>query len=193
MARRKKFLIWASVLSGIMCAMYAFMVYALINNVNGFAFQLKELINEMVTLTETELNDYLNAFGEDAIFFAILNGVTCIVCAGFCFVKDELFYKLKYILIALGVINVLMGANFIASVLALFACFKREENTQTAILEPETMATQNLTEDHIREHLKLRNMADKIALIKGLKAEGGISDEEYAKLLDEIISTGSRE
>ena len=54
--------------------------------------------------------------------------------------------------------------------------------------EPDTNI--HLSQNNLREQLKLKNMADKIAILKHLKNEGSITEAEYNQLLNEIISLG---
>ncbi len=190
MNKRKKLLAWAGGIAIVMCLFYAYSSYVLINNVSGIATQLKEALIEM-QIAETEIASTLNKLCQDMIYFSAFNGVSGVVYIGFCFFKQTTFQKLKFIPLILGGISALVGINFLTTILVVFACFVKEQPTR----QEEFVNNQNpeVIVADLREKLKLSNMAEKIALIKNLKNEGSISDEEYAKLLDEIISNGVKE
>ncbi len=190
MNKRKRLLAWAGVFAVLMCVIYAYGSYMLINNVSGITTQLKEALIEM-QIAETDVVSTLNKLCQDMIYFAAFNGVSGAVYIGFCFLKPIMFQKLKFIPLVLSGISVLLGINFVTTILVIIACFVKEEPTR----QEEFVNTQNpqVSANDLREKLKLSNMAEKIALIKNLKNEGSISDEEYAKLLDEIISNGVKE
>ena len=194
MTKRKKLFVWASILSGLMCAIYAVAVYALLNNVDGFAVQLQEIIRSFGAFTEAEIVELMNSMGENFIFYSIVNGVSCAMFVTACFLNEKWFGRLKYVILGICAFNILFSVNFLSSILGIVACFVRVERAvPVREVVPEEIATQNLSYEDIRAHLKLKNMAEKISLIKNLRQEGGISEEEYAKLLNEIISTGVKE
>lgn len=187
MSRRRKLLAWAGGIAVLMCVFYAYSSYALINNVSGIATQLKEALIEL-QISEAEIASTLNKVCQDMIYFAAFNGVSGAVYIGFCFLKPTTFQKLKFIPLIMGGICAIVGINLVTTILVAFACFVKEEPTR----QEEFVNTQSpeISASELREKLMLSNMAEKIALIKNLKNEGSISDEEYAKLLNEIISGG---
>lgn len=200
MKKRKRLLIWSGVFALLMCIVYAVMAYALINNVEGVTNLVKDLLLEFEA-SDVEITTLLNEACEDLIIFAVVNGVSGAVYIGFSFLNSTVYHKLRFISIGVAVISVIIGADFLSSLLAIIAGFVKEQPLKqtTADVVPQAMQGQVVSQpipqssEQLRERIKLQSMAEKISIIKGLKKEGSISDEEYAKVLNEILTNGVKD
>lgn len=191
MSKRKKLLIWTSVINFIAVAFFIYSAILLINNIDGFADEMKEMLIQMYGSEEMAV-EYLNLCGTYFIMSAIINAVFAVIYIIFASLSAQKYAKFKTWLTVAAIVNVLLGMNIISFVLVLIVIFntKAEINSYS---QPEVIninVNEGLASEQIREQLKMRNMTEKIELIKQLKQDGSITEAEYNKLLDEIISEG---
>ncbi len=193
MTKRRKLLVWAGVLSGIVCLLFGYTAYALINNVDGMLAQVKDLFLQL-EIPEKDITNLLNDLCDNLIIYAIADGVACAVYIASNFLSAKNFGKVRYIPALVGCVNFILGASVISSILAIISAFvKEEQNPENRKQEFMQAQYPDLTPEQMRQGVKLSAMAEKIAMIKTLKQEGSISEEEYKRLLNEIITLGSRE
>ena len=195
MKRRKTLLIWASVINFVATVFFIYSAVILINNVDGFADQMKQMLIEMYGDQELAI-EYLNFCGQYFIFSAVINAVFGGIYLWFALMKEKIFFKHKIWLTVTAIINVLLGMGLISLILVLIVILtaKPQQTLQTeTINQTNTQGGLSSNSEELKEQLKIRNMTEKIELIKHLKQEGSISEAEYNKLLDEIISEGVKE
>lgn len=195
---KKKTLIWAGVVNFVAAAFFTYCIVMLINNIDGFADELKTMLSTTYGYTSEQVALELNASVVEFITCAITCGVCGLVNIGFIFLNDNLFFKLKWLSVTVAIINTIIGGNFVSGLLFVLAATRRPQPQMIgAAVGGQTVAQQVpvrvLTNEQIKEHLKLKSMAEKIEIVKHLKAEGSINDAEYIKLVDEIISNGVME
>lgn len=195
MKRRKTLLIWASVINFVATVFFIYSAVILINNVDGFADQMKQMLIEMYGDQELAI-EYLNFCGQYFIFSAVINAVFGGIYLWFALMKEKMFFKHKTWLTVTAIINVFLGMGLISLILVLIVILtaKPQQTLQTeTINQTNTQGGLSSNSEELKEQLKIRNMAEKIELIKHLKQEGSITEAEYNKLLDEIISEGVKE
>lgn len=195
MKRRKTLLIWASVINFVATVFFIYSAVILINNVDGFADQMKQMLIEMYGDQELAI-EYLNFCGQYFIFSAVINAVFGSIYLWFALMKEKMFFKHKTWLTVTAIINVFLGMGLISLILVLIVILtaKPQQTLQTeTINQTNTQGGLSSNSEELKEQLKIRNMTEKIELIKHLKQEGSISEAEYNKLLDEIISEGVKE
>ena len=197
MTRNKKLLVWAGVFNVLCVAFFIYGVALILNNIDGFTDQLKETFKTQYQFNAEETAEMLNLSVASFIGSAICCGVCAIANFVFAFINPKWFVKLKFVNILIAVVNFSSGMNLVSAILVCVACFSNQR-----AYAPATNATQpinqqgqavGLTSEQIKEHLKLKGMAEKIEIVKHLKADGSITDEEYHKLIDEIITNGVKE
>lgn len=199
MSRNKKLLIWAGVINVLFTAFFIYGITLMLNNIDGFADQLKEIFLTEYGFTSEETAEMLNQSVTSFVGSAICNGLCGISNFVFAFINPKWFIKLKFVNILIAAVNFASGMNFISAILVCIACFSRENQYQPATgtyqtqMQQPIKPQQGMSPDQIREQLKLKGMAEKIELVKHLKAEGSINEEEYCKLIDEIITNGVKE
>lgn len=195
MKRTKTLLIWASVINFVATVFFIYSAVILINNVDGFADQMKQMLIEMYGDQELAI-EYLNFCGQYFIFSAVINAVFGGIYLWFALMKGKMFFKHKTWLTVTAIINVFLGMGLISLILVLIVILtaKPQQTLQTeTINQTNTQGGLSSNSEELKEQLKIRNMTEKIELIKHLKQEGSISEAEYNKLLDEIISEGVKE
>src|SRR5699024_6412232 len=114
----------------------------------------------------------------------------------FALMREKTFFKNKIWLTVTAIINVFLGMGLISLILVLIVILtvKSQQSFEFETITPQnTQVGLSSNSEELKEQLKIRNMAEKIELIKHLKQEGSITEAEYNKLLDEIISEGVKE
>lgn len=193
---RKKTLIWAGAINFVAAAFFVYCVVMLINNIDGFADELKTMLSTTYGYTSEQVAVELNASVIEFITCAATCGVCGLVNFGFIFLTDFWFAKLKWLSVTIAVVNTIIGGNFVSGLLFVVAATRKQQPQMVgASVGAQTIQQpiRPLTNEQIKEHLKLKSMAEKIEIVKHLKAEGSINDAEYIKLVDEIISNGVKE
>ena len=198
MMRNKKLLIWAGVINLLFIGFFVYGIYLILNNIDGFTDQLKEAFMLEYGFNADESVEMLNLSVSSFIGSAVCCGVCAIANFVFGFINPKWFIKLKVINILIAVVHFSWGMNFISAILVCVACFSKVGyQTQSATYQvpasAEIKPMVGMTPDQIKDQLKLKGMAEKIELVKHLKADGSINDEEYHKLIDEIITNGVKE
>lgn len=196
MSKNKKLLIWSGVINALFVAFFVYGTILLLKNVNGFTDELKEIFMMQEGLTSEETAEMLNLSATTFISAAIACGLCGIANFVFAFINPKWFVKLRFVNFLISAVNVVTGMNFVSALLVCVACFSKELQYQPAMQPaagPQIRTDVSMNPTELREQLKLKNMAEKIELVKHLKAEGSISEEEYNKLLDEIITNGVKE
>ena len=198
MTKNKKLLIWAGVINLLFVGFFIYGIYLILNNIDGFTEQLKETFMLQYGFNAEESVEMLNLSITSFIGSAICCGVCAVVNFVFAFINPKWFVKLRFIHILVAVVNFSTGMNFISSILVLVACFSKQNNYQPSATHQVPASAQinpmvGMTPDQIKEQLKLKGMAEKIEIVKHLKEDGSINDEEYHKLIDEIITNGVKE
>lgn len=195
MKRRKTLLIWASVINFVATLFFIYSAVILINNVDGFADQMKQMLIEMYGDTNLAI-EYLNMCGQYFIVSAVINAVFGVIYLWFALMKEKTFFKHKTWLTVTAIINVFLGMGLISLILVLIVILtvKSQQSFEFETITPQnTQVGLSSNSEELKEQLKIRNMAEKIEFIKHLKQEGNITEAEYNKLLDEIISEGVKE
>lgn len=198
MNKNKKLLVWAGVFNVIATIFFVYCVVMLINNVNGFADELKQSLLEF-GYTNAEVAEALNGSVIEFITCAIVCGVCAISNFVFAYLKQYLFFKFKWFNVVLACVNGIIGMNVVSGLIVIYASFSRKQEVQVVMVDKNgkkhsvPAGQVALTADQIKGQLKLKGMAEKIEIVKHLKAEGSISEAEYIKLVDEIIANGVKE
>jgi len=160
----------------------------MVNNIDGFADQIKTTLQEMYQVSGNDLNAILNTTVNYMIFIAVINGIAGIFAFVLIFLKDKVVYKLRVPIMIVSFAEMVAGMNLASGLLMLFATKKLVNNLDTTF---ENFAiTPTMSNEEVREQLKYRNMTDRIELIKQLHERGTLNDEQYKRLLDEIITNG---
>ncbi|HBP43328.1 MAG TPA: hypothetical protein DD621_01385 [Clostridiales bacterium] len=188
MKNSKRLYIWSIVFSLLACAFYVYTVVMMVNNIDGFADQIKTTLQEMYQVSGNDLNAILNTTVNYMIFIAVINGIAGIFAFVLIFLKDKVVYKLRVPIMIVSFAEMVAGMNLASGLLMLFATKKLVNNLDTTF---ENFAiTPTMSNEEVREQLKYRNMTDRIELIKQLHERGTLNDEQYKRLLDEIITNG---
>ena len=186
MKNSKKLYIWSIVFSLLACAFYVYTVVMMVNNIDGFADQIKTTLQEMYQVSGNDLNAILNTTVNYMIFIAVINGVAGIFAFVLIFLKDKVVYKLRGPITIVSFAEMVVGMNLASGLLMLFATKKLVNNLDTTF--ENFVITPTMSNEEVREQLKYRNMTDRIELIKQLHERGTLNDEQYKRLLDEIIT-----
>lgn len=192
--KKKTLLIWASVINFVATLFFIYSAVILINNVDGFADQMKQMLIEMYGDTNLAI-EYLNMCGQYFIISAVVNAVFGGIYLWFALMREKLFQN-KIWLTVTAIINVFLGMGLISLILVLIVILtvKSQQSFEFETITPQnTQVGLSSNSEELKEQLKIRNMAEKIELIKHLKQEGSITEAEYNKLLNEIISEGVKE
>ena len=188
MKNSKRLYIWSIVFSLLACAFYVYTVVMMVNNIDGFADQIKTTLQEMYQVSGNDLNAILNTTVNYMIFIAVINGVAGIFAFVLIFLKDKVVYKLRVPIMIVSFAEMVAGMNLASGLLMLFATKKLVNNLDTTF--ENFVITPTMSNEEVREQLKYRNMTDRIELIKQLHERGTLNDEQYKRLLDEIITNG---
>ncbi|MCI5714306.1 MAG: hypothetical protein MR288_01615 [Firmicutes bacterium] len=194
MKTRQKLCLASSILAFITCAFYAYVAVMLINNVDGFATMMKETLIEMGTATSEDIAELLNMTASYIVIMSVASGIVGAYNVVLICLNDKIFYKLKILTVVVAIAYVVFAMNIITPILMLFAVRKPRQfnNPYTRSFENPNFGM-NMSNEELHEQLKMRTMAEKIELIKHLHNEKAISDEEYNKLIDEIITNGVKD
>lgn len=198
MTKNKKLLIWAGVINLLFVGFYIYGIYLILNNIDGFTNQLKETFMLQYGFNADEAVEMLNQSITSFIGSAICCGCCGLVNLVFAFINPKWFVKFKFAHILVAILNFSTGMNFISAILVCIACFSKTNHYQPSATHQTSASVQinpmvGMTPDQIKEQLKLKGMAEKIEIVKHLKEDGSINDEEYHKLIDEIITNGVKE
>lgn len=188
MKNSKRLYIWSIVFSLLACAFYVYTVVMMVNNIDGFADQIKTTLQEMYQVSGNDLNAILNTTVNYMIFIAVINGIAGIFAFVLIFLKDKVVYKLRVPIMIVSFAEMVAGMNLASGLLMLFATKKLVNNLDTTF--ENFVITPTMSNEEVREQLKYRNMTDRIELIKQLHERGTLNDEQYKRLLDEIITNG---
>ena len=188
MKNSKRLYIWSIVFSLLACAFYVYTVVMVVNNIDGFTDQIKTTLQEMYQVSGNDLNAILNTTVNYMIFIAVINGVAGIFAFVLIFLKDKLVYKLRVPIMIVSFAEMMAGMNLVSGLLMLFATKNLVNNLDTTF--ENFVITPTMTNEEVHEQLKYRNMTDRIELIKQLHERGALNDEQYKRLLDEIITNG---
>lgn len=188
MNKRKKLLYWAGGICVFIAIFYLYSYIALINNLDGFTDSLIQELSLLYTAAEIEI--YMQASRYMFIASAIYNIIVAAICFIFAMLKNHMFVKHKGWITLSVILGVILGLNLISWILMLRVLWidNVERKPGKTDFEPDTNI--HLSQNNLREQLKLKNMADKIAILKHLRNEGSITEAEYNQLLNEIISLG---
>lgn len=188
MKNSKRLYIWSIVFSLLLCAFYVYTVVMMVNNIDGFADQIKTTLQEMYQVSGNDLNAILHTTINYMIFIAVINGIAGIFAFVLIFLKDKVVYKLRVPITIVSFAEMVAGMNLVSGLLMLFATKKLVNNLDTTF--ENFVITPTMSNEEVREQLKYRNMTDRIELIKQLHERGTLNDEQYKRLLDEIITNG---
>lgn len=178
MARKKKLLIWGSVINFVVAAFSLYCVIALATNLNGMHDYIVEFIKQYYSADMVQ--GVLNMVNTYFIIDIVCNvgfGIIYIVYSNY---SLEKFNKSKRSLMVLTTISVLFGLNLITLVLVLFAIFSdngRDLEAQ-AVIDNATAPT---------DETKFYELAEQITILKNKLANGQITEEQYKQELSKII------
>ena len=143
----------------------------------------------MGTATSEDIAELLNMTASYIVIMSVASGIVGAYNVVLICLNDKIFYKLKILTVVVAIAYVVFAMNIITPILMLFAVRKPRQfnNPYTRSFENPNFGM-NMSNEELHEQLKMRTMAEKIELIKHLHNEKAISDEEYNKLIDEIIT-----